>query len=753
MTTARSLADDLRARTDDELVALVQSRPDLARPAPVDVPALAARASTRTSVQRAIERLDRGLWSTLQAAVVDAQANRTGEQVGPVRPDAVARLLGAPATAAFEDAVDRLWQLALLWRSERGLELARAVPEVVGPHPGGLPRPTPVPTGGSEPGESTVDRRLAQASAAALAVADRLAWDGPTGQLPGPGPALDGAIWLVEQGLATRSGDHLTLTRPAALARRDGRLHRSVQLRAPDLPLTDHGAAVVDRLAGAAARDLLDHVDELAQAWADESPRVLRAGGVSVRDVGHLAQHLGLSAEHTVWLLELEYAARLVADDGGLAPAYTLTTEFDAWQGRDPGTRWAELATAWLTNPRAAHRSAGRNALAPDGLWPAIRGLRADLLALLADLPRGHGAGAADLVEQLHWRHPLRDRSALAASVEALLQEADWLAVTALGALSTPGLGLADRSGSSEMAHRAAAILPAPVDHILLQADLTAVAPGPLDGALGRFVRLVSDIESRGGATVSRFTPESVRRALDAGWSAEDVLEMLRAASRTPVPQPLEYLVRDAARRHGSTRVGGATAYVRSEDVSVLEAILAERALAPALLRRIAPTVLVSLVDPLTIVKLLRDNGFAPVHEAPDGVVVVAERGARRARAPRERADDEGPAGSLEPSLATALVRALRAAPPRPAPGTPSAEVLETDPGEISRTIRLAVSDALALTIGYADAGGRTIRLVVRPTRIEGGRVYAVSASSDAEQVFLMHRITGAARVGGPAPG
>ena len=65
-----------------------------------------------------------------------------------------------------------------------------------------------------------------------------------------------------------------------------------------------------------------------------------------------------------------------------------------------------------------------------------------------------------------------------------------------------------------------AAHLPAPVDHVLLQADLTAVAPGPLEGSLAQFMRLVADVESRGGATVYRFSAESLRRGLDAGWSS-----------------------------------------------------------------------------------------------------------------------------------------------------------------------------------------------------------------------------------------
>jgi hypothetical protein len=50
----RSLADDLRARTDGELATLLRIRPDLVVPVPVDVAQLASRGATRASAVRAL---------------------------------------------------------------------------------------------------------------------------------------------------------------------------------------------------------------------------------------------------------------------------------------------------------------------------------------------------------------------------------------------------------------------------------------------------------------------------------------------------------------------------------------------------------------------------------------------------------------------------------------------------------------------------------------------------------------------------
>ncbi len=766
---ARSLADDLRSRSDDDLAHLLTIRPDLARPAPADFTALGARASTRASVQRVIERLDRAHWHTVQACVVAAGEFEQGSGDGPISADRIQQLLDDEDGDRVVPLLDELWRLALLWRSNRGLELIRAVPGLVGPHPARLGVPSaeidPQYAAHTPPQGAELDRTLAAAPVAALAILDRLTWDGPTGRIPTTGTAHDGARWLIDHGLAAPTGvGHVTLVRDVALARRGGRLHRASALERPALDMTVTDPVAVDQAAGAAARELLDWVGELAGLLDARPPRVLRSGGLGGRDVTRLANELGAESAYVRWLLELIHAARLLADDGDLVPLWALTPDFDDWHTRDPATRWADLVLAWLGSVRAAHLtepgepSRASSALGSDAQWPGIRALRADLFAELDTLPPGHGTEVGRLLDLLSWRRPLRDPVVAEAAVPALVRELDWLGLTALGSLSSAGRVLAAVANTptadaptadqvSAVVAAAAAALPAPVDHVLLQADLTAVAPGPLDGPLGRFMRLVGDIESRGGAMVLRISPESLRRALDTGLTADEVLTTLTEASRTPVPQALDYLVRDVARRHGQTRVGGATAYLRSDDEALLASMLADQALAPALLRRIAPTVLVSRAEPAALLETLREAGYAPAQEAFDGSLVTSGPRAHRApRSHRPRATAATRSGEpKDPADPATVIAALHTAPPRPEPGTAPARVLDSTPADAVAFLHLAVADAQAVWIGYADGNGRTTRHLVRPVRIDGGRMYAVSADSDAEQLFLLHRITGAA--------
>ena len=768
-TSSRSLADDVRGRSDAELIDLVLARPDLARPAPADLTSLAARAGTRASVQRAVEALDRGHLQVLEAVVVAGDAADRETLLRLLGPDRNSddRADQAAHEATVDTLVHDLWRAALLWRGADGHHVVRTVPEVLGASVAGLGAPMRELRPSSPPEQADPERlaaTIAEAPDDARAMLERMTWGPAFGVLPTAGPGRTTARWLLEHHLLVPvSADRVALPREVGLVLRGGRLHRTTELTPPAVQARP--VSLVDAAAGGAASECLTHVDELAAAWGAEPPRVLRAGGLSVRDLRRAQVALDLDPDHTAFVVELAYAAGLVADDGEVVPVWAPTSEIDDWSSSEAGHRWATLAIAWLGSTRAPHlvgrRSTGTgpaNALGPDVQWPAVRAIRREVLRELAEVRPGTAPAAESLRERLAWRRPNRSAAVLDEAVDAVLREAEWLGLTGRGALSDAGRALVptaaapghDSQASSLLERAASAMsahLPSPVDHILVQADLTAVAPGPLVGGLGSFMRLAADVESRGGATVYRFTPESVRRALDAGWTAADFTETVRRSSRTPLPQPLEYLVSDVARRHGQTRIGGAAAYVRSDDESVLDTMLASRELAPLRLRRLAPTVLVSSADPRVLVDLLRDNGFAPVHEGQDGAVVHAETPRRRAGTRRR-----GPGPSVSPvdqAYTQTLVDGLRAAEAtadqrraedetRPGP-----RIQTMDPVVTLSLLRDAVADRHGVWIGYSDGHGATSRHLIHPQRVEGGRVRATDEAGH-EKSFSVHRIVGA---------
>ncbi|CAL9501897.1 helicase-associated domain-containing protein [Streptomyces sp. enrichment culture] len=319
-------------------------------------------------------------------------------------------------------------------------------------------------------------------------------------------------------------------------------------------------------------------------------------------------------------------------------------------------------------------------------------------------------------------------------------------------------LSPADRAAASaEAARLLAPLLPEPLDHVLLQADLTAVAPGPLERPLADLLDVLADVESKGGATVYRFTPGSVRRALDAGQTASDLHAFLAAHSRTPVPQPLAYLIDDVARRHGHLRVGAASAYVRCDDDAVLNEILADKRAAGLGLRRLAPTVLAAQADPAALLEGLRSMGFAPAAESAEGDVVITRAHARRT--PPRTAPEPVPDGPPVPddTLLRAAVRAIRAgdlastAPRKPAADgdrtAPGGELPRTTTAETLATMQAAVLTGEALWIGYVNAEGAASQRVIAPVRVEGGFVTAYDHTADEVRTYPLHRITGVAEL------
>src|SRR6185312_7601389 len=175
---------------------------------------------------------------------------------------------------------------------------------------------------------------------------------------------------------------------------------------------------------------------------------------------------------------------------------------------------------------------------------------------------------------------------------------------------------------------------------LVLQSDLTAVASGQVGAGAARLLAAAAEPESRGTAATWRFTPGSVRAALDAGWTVDELRTELVAISDRPLPQPLEYLLTDVARRHGAVRVRGARCCVTGSEAEVAE-ILATRTLRTLHLSRLAPTVLASPFELDEVVARLRAAGFAPMPEDAQGTVIVPDRSASAeetvARGPRPR--------------------------------------------------------------------------------------------------------------------
>jgi hypothetical protein len=791
----RSLADDLRSRDDDALADLLRSRPDLAAPVPGDTSSLAARASTRVSTQRAVDRL-----TTPQLQVLEALVALAGSAAEPVALPALVRACAAPRARVLPH-VRRLHALALVWGPDPALRPVRTAADVLGPTPAGLGATLREALGTRSPARvrelaedlglpsagdpvadldavadllSDPDRLrslLDGAPPASRDLLDRLTWGPPTGAVAGADRAVRTAEagtpleWLLARGLLASAGPgHVVLPREVAVALRGGAVLAGLDdapppLTAPSSSATGSAArrpSLVDGAAAGQAAEAVRLVESLLTAWSAAPPPVLRAGGLGVRELKRLGDRLEVDGEQAAFWAELARAAGLVGDDGEADAAWAPTPASDDWLALPVPQRWAVLAGTWLRTSRVPGlvgekdaRGAARTALSDDLDRTSAAPVRRTVLEALAALEPGSGASETALLERVRWQAPRRAGALAPRLVAWALREGAWLGVLGLGAVAEHGRALLEGDPAAVLARH----LPDPVEQVLLQADLTAVAPGPLVRPVAVELALVADVDSRGGATVYRFTPASVRRAMDVGRSADDVLAFLRGASTTPVPQALEVLVRDVARRHGRLRVGVASSYLRSDDEAALAEVLTARAAAPLRLRRLAPTVAAAQADPATVLDVLRSLGLAPAVEGGDGDVVLHAPQVRRTpprQVPRPVTGDapapsDGQVAAVVAGLRTGDTEAVRrAAAEADGRGEPPS-LTATDPASALAALRDAASAGRAVWVGMSDAAGRLTVRQLSPVAVDGGLVTALDAESGQVRTMSVHRISGVA--------
>ncbi len=796
----RTLADQLRAWTDAELTALLRARPDLATPTPQDTSQLASRAGTRASATRAVDQL-----TLLELTVVDAVL-----ALGGTASRSTLRRVVNAAPESVDEALSRVRALALVWGTDDSLRVLSVLNDIVGTRISRLgPQLTVLMTGYgpsrvtalardlglapsgnrhddveaiarhlSDPAE--VAKLVAEVDDQARAILEHLAAEGKDGSVESTertssrGAAGSPVDQLLARGLlVARDRKHVAVPREVAVCLRDGRTTGRAADVAPELATTTRDASMVDHAAAGAAFELVRHVELVLEHWGTTPPAALRAGGLGVRDLKATAELLHTDERTAALHIEIAFASDLVAmgPNGDGDSVWLPTDMFDIWSAAPVADRWARLALAWLDAPRlvglVGGREAGKpiNALTPDLERVWLPETRRTALAQVDALGRGTvlaaGTGVPSLVDRMAWLRPRRP-AVRAQAVAWALEESAVVGVTALGGTSSHGRALL--SPDDPLHHAPAALaplLPEPVDHVLLQADLTAVAPGPLQQDLARHLAMLADIESRGGATVYRFTEASVRRGFDSGWSAGEVHAFITSSSRTPVPQALSYLVDDVSRRFGTIRVGAAESFLRSDDEAALTELIHHPRAAPLRLRRIAPTVVVSDVPLDVLLPRLRDLGSAPVVEAPDGTVRLARRESMRARAPRGRTGLQEPSllpGPLDAhsaarlsarvaSTVTAIRAGDRAAANRPAPALRASE--PTTPASTLAVLRESVEAGSSVWIGYVDNHGSTVERVVDPIKVEAGWLSAYDHRTEEVRSFAVHRITAVRRLDG----
>lgn len=736
---ARTLADALREFDDARLIELLHARQDLISPIPLGIAPLAARAAQPGSVLRAIGSL---VLPELQLADVFAA------YAGPVTPEQLAQAVSS-STEQIAPHVYRLATLGLVYTDASGRSLipVRALAEAL-PHPAGLaPRFSHDPT--PEEAREIVESLPAELRdvAGSLAFAPARLTGSPTSSL---------ATRLASARLITKvngpDGPRMLIPRTIHLALRDGVIHRSFA-HAP----TPGPEAPPERFEGSRNAQAIEAALEASRiaatigTWHADPPSVLKRGGLPLRDARRLAATAGTSRETWASIIHAAWVGGLIGNDG---ETWQVTREFGEFSDASPARRWADLCSAYLRSNYLGALSGTRlGDVSLDGLnegeartgespraalsasvgRKGVKVRRRHMLRHLADYPERE-ASAASLAESLAWAFPTVQRAAILEEAYAFTREAEAFGLvvdgvpSALAPAALASLELDEGEAINSLENALGGMLPEPVEQILLDSDLTVTVPG-LPGPRVTAVLEWAEVTSRGAGVVARVTGESIARGLGAGGSADALLEELAELSLTGVPDVLEYLVRDEARKRGQVTVGPATSFITGEEEH-LDRLMASNEAARLGLTRLAPTVVISSGDPGFVMGSARAAGLAPFASGPGGAAVDERTlGSVRGGPVGLELESDGREPLLDVELSEALAR-IRAA---------DAGRLE----EVSVPQRLlaAIANEREMQIGIVDGRGGTSVLWVAPLALEGGRLRAKDVESGEEFTVLIHRV------------
>ena len=451
------------------------------------------------------------------------------------------------------------------------------------------------------------------------------------------------------------------------------------------------------------ALTLISRIDELLDLIDATGLRAIARGGISAGDITRVAASIGDLPGELSDLVSLLAQANLVARTDQHWHGADLT----AWQNEDPASRWLLLAQAWLT-------------MLPTELRAALKERR---------------AWGAPLREYLDWQYPL-DNHWLTNELDRNLALADLLGLSVESNRSELATLVLD-GRHTEVATLLKSHIPAHIDSVMLQSDLTIIAPGPLRPDLEAQLRLYALVESRLLASTYRLNPGLISRAMDEGATAESIEAFLASISSTGIPQPVAYLIADIGKKHGSIRVRptGAASIITCSDEVLARRVNADSNLTVLELTRDAEDALrlSSVFDASVVMRNLLNAKYPAVLENETGEIQRWIEPRRGRPVTRNVTASPNTTSSLAVVAVDALIERLMST-PLPDAGS--------DEQWLTRQIEVAIrlKSTLQLTVALPDGSAR--EFTIEPRALNNGRLRALDKRSEVERTIPLSSIS-----------
>ena len=454
----------------------------------------------------------------------------------------------------------------------------------------------------------------------------------------------------------------------------------------------------VDRDSGIATFETIQALTELI---FDVEQRYIREVGkknVGLPDIKRLAQHVRQTNEFAREIYELANHADLIGLSSG---RWQLGPQALSWLEWHPSERHHHLMTIWRSLLGAASAEDLRDSIAGTG-----------------------GKGVVSLSKQLRENYPFAD-GAVSSRIARVVSFAERIGLSHSGWLSS--WAIATLEGSLDGAATAAsAYLPAPQRKLICQADLSLIAPGPLPTDLEIAVRRFADTEQIGMASTYRMSPLSISHGLETGMTEGEIRGWLLELTDKALPQPVDYLIREAAQRFGRLTVSAGEletkSVIKSLDSILLAQILNESKLKPFAMYALPDGSIGCRFEPEMLYFGLREAGFSAVRVDQTGKVISP-------RTPLAANEQVEAVSTLDVDIQRLREQEERLG-------------SEPDGDDLARSIQLAIKNKSIILIGVTTNTGAELEFTLEPIGFANGRLRAKDKKADIERTLPLASIT-----------
>ncbi len=452
----------------------------------------------------------------------------------------------------------------------------------------------------------------------------------------------------------------------------------------------DLSAADIDRDASLAIFDVIQALTELIFELEQRYIREVGKRGVGLPDVKRLAAHLSKSNEYAKQVFELAQFVNLAEVEGSRWQLGQRAENWISWSDRE---RWSHLAESWLS----------------------LLGDEA-ALELLAILP------AESFDRRLAEVYPFADSTATN-RIKKVAEIANLIGLIA-NSQATSWLGLLS-SSLQTASERAIAGLPSAAERLIIQADLTLIAPSPLPTELEISLRRFADTEQIGMASSYRLSALSVSHGLETGLAIEEIRALLLRLSGNQLPQPVDYLLKEAESRFARLKVfatkSGAHSQIVSTDKILLAEIHNDQRLKPFALHFDEAGSLHSRFEAELVYFALREANFVAVRVDEQGQVLSPQKLSSNNKVSEQRK-----------SVFEDIARMRQA----DTQGTSN-----PDDDDLLRQIQLAIKYKAKMVIVLKTANGEQVEYLVEPVGVANGRLRAKDRKADLERTLPLSSV------------